>query len=125
MTIPKTAEDTILKELATSGQGAFLPYKSDYYIMVYYQSDDHKLCEKWRSFFGGDVNLTDFIQASAVSGKGLARGEYMWLLKGEEAYIFCKKILSWLRQYDDYRFGYCQQCIMKHLHNENHKYRQA
>jgi hypothetical protein len=118
----RTVEDLILKELAASGQGAFLPRQSSYYIMVYYQSDDYKLCEKWRKFFRGEVHPT-MTHTGKVSEIGQARGEYMWLLKGEEAYQFCRKIEPWLAQHDQYRYDFCQRCKMEHMSREGHQHR--
>jgi len=118
-----TVEDWILEEIAKARDACY--GIGPEYIFVMITSDNLKRLEKYRRFFGGTVDPTVQTFNRSIYANIEARGAYMWVLRDEEAYRFCRKIDLLLARHDIYRFDFCQKCRLWYMGNEDNQHRQA
>jgi hypothetical protein len=97
----------------------YFDYNRSNVVFVMTQDNDYRPLERYRRWIGGEMHPTIASTASkGVSIASLERGDYMWMVKGREAYLLCKDLLPHLAKTN--KFYYCQELMMWYMSHESH-----
>jgi hypothetical protein len=103
----------------------FDAYEHSDQLFAFTQDDDWTKLEPFRDFWGGGVVSSNWGGGNLRSLANIARGEYMWLIRHTECYLFCRDISDDLAKHCPYKFDPCNRSRMEYMSREGNRYLKA